>query len=200
MFALQLRPFQICEVDHSQSWLEQRMSSFLIDWIDPMGTCARYFCHHPFYRPCGIHVIHPRPSLSPPQRPHSDLTTFADTVQVKGELDVFMSHDWPTHVPRYGNMRRLLSKKPYFKEEAETDTLGSPASWQLLQALKPRHWFAGHLHAAFAAVVPHGAAGVLPPGDKSAERVTKFLAMDKPMPHRRFVQVRCPVSYCCVHH
>lgn len=58
-----------------------------------------------------------------------------------------------------------------------------------VQALKPRYWFAGHLHVAFSAAVPHGPDGVLAPGDASAERVTRFMAVDKPLPKRTFVQV-----------
>lgn len=60
----------------------------------------------------------------------------------------------------------------------------------MVQAMKPRYWFAGHLHVAFAAAVPHGPAGVLRPGDAGAERVTRFMAVDKPLPRRTFVQVR----------
>jgi hypothetical protein len=53
--------------------------------------------------------------------------------QVKEPLDVFLSHDWPTHVARYGDTRRLFRAKPYFEKEALRDELGSPPAWQLLQ-------------------------------------------------------------------
>lgn len=59
------------------------------------------------------------------------------------------------------------------------------------QALRPRYWFAGHLHVAYPAVVPHDADGsTLPVGAKRAARVTRFLATDKPLPRRKYVQVR----------
>eukprot|EP00892_Ulva_mutabilis_P005651 jgi/Ulvmu1/3458/UM016_0078.1 len=110
-------------------------------------------------------------------------------LKVREEVDVMVSHDWPTVVPRYGNTGSLLRCKPFFTDEVNTDTLGSPASWHLLQAMKPRYWFSGHLHVAFSAAVPHGPDGVLPPGDASAQRVTRFMAVDKPLPKRTFVQV-----------
>jgi lariat debranching enzyme len=110
-------------------------------------------------------------------------------VQVKEKVNIFMSHDWPTHVPRYGDTGTLLKKKPYFRGEIERDELGSPANWQILQALKPEFWFAGHLHVAFPAVVPHSNKGVLPPGDRSATSTTRFMATDKPLPRRKYVQV-----------
>jgi lariat debranching enzyme len=182
-------------------------------------------------------------------------------VQLQEAVDVMVSHDWPTHVPKYGNHRQLLRCKPAFRAEVEEDRLGSPANWQLLQvrpaahacvrtwaaqrhfhackqarprgshrsrgermcfvhthaarcalcaplrdatstaatlqALRPRYWFAGHLHVHFAAAIPHAgpnvpaaAATALPPLAPDAESVTRFVAIDKPLPRRRFVQVR----------
>lgn len=47
-----------------------------------------------------------------------------------------------------------------------------------MKHLKPAYWFAAHLHCKFAALVPH-----------SDEKVTKFLALDKCLPNRRFLQI-----------
>lgn len=44
--------------------------------------------------------------------------------------------------------------------------------------MKPDYWFAAHLHCKFAAVIPHGCG-----------KVTKFLALDKCLPKRRFLQI-----------
>lgn len=55
-------------------------------------------------------------------------------MQLREKVDVMVSHDWPTSVHRYGNAAQLLRAKPYFQQEVEQDCLGSPASWQLLQA------------------------------------------------------------------
>jgi lariat debranching enzyme len=49
----------------------------------------------------------------------------------------------------------LLRRKPYFRNEVQSNTLGSPANHALLQQLKPKFWFAAHLHVKFHATVRH---------------------------------------------
>ena len=95
-----------------------------------------------------------------------------------GPLDIFLSHDWPEGVYRYGDTEALLRNKPFFRDDISRGALGSPPSAALLNALKPRFWFSGHLHTKFAALVPHA--------DGS---ITRFLALDKPIPGRAFLQV-----------
>lgn len=60
-------------------------------------------------------------------------------VQVSGDVDIMVSHDWPTIVPRYGDTAGLLRCKPYFADEVNSDALGSPANWQLLQVRPDPH-------------------------------------------------------------
>lgn len=57
--------------------------------------------------------------------------------------------------------------------------LGSPPCMELLERLFPSYWFSAHLHCKFAALVP----------EKKGARVTKFLALDKCLPKRKFLQV-----------
>lgn len=63
--------------------------------------------------------------------------------------------------------------------QIQDGTLGSEPATQLLEKLKPSYWFSAHLHCKFAAVVQHGEDGSL----------TKFLALDKCLPGRKFLQV-----------
>ncbi|KIJ29234.1 hypothetical protein M422DRAFT_235362 [Sphaerobolus stellatus SS14] len=70
--------------------------------------------------------------------------------------DVFLSHDWPNTIEKYGNTEALLRKKPFFRKESETETLGSPPLLYLLKTLQPKWWFSAHLHTRFQALYRHG--------------------------------------------
>jgi lariat debranching enzyme len=118
-------------------------------------------------------------------------------------LDVFLSHDWPRGIEQYGDVQTLLRKKPFFREEVQNNALGSPAGELLLFQLRPAHWFAAHLHVKFAAVVHHQPATPAATNETdgagqvadataptpAAPEMTKFLALDKCLPHREFLQI-----------
>ncbi|KAH8363840.1 hypothetical protein KR200_010536 [Drosophila serrata] len=133
--------------------------------------------------------------------------------QLSGRVDIFLSHDWPTGIYEYGNKAQLLRRKPFFAADMESGQLGSRPLEELLKAVQPAYWFAAHLHCKFAALVPHnpcqkrkddGAASSssssssededdekaapTPPPSKPVP-VTKFLALDKCLPRRGFLQV-----------
>lgn len=98
--------------------------------------------------------------------------------QLTPEIDICLSHDWPRGVTDFGNKTQLLRFKPFFREDIENNALGSGPCEELLLKLKPKYWFSAHLHCKFSAVVPH---------DTGTE--TKFLALDKCLPKRRFLQI-----------
>lgn len=98
--------------------------------------------------------------------------------QLCDPIDILLSHDWPNNVYNYGNANQLIRFKPHFRDEILDNKLGSPPCFELLKKLQPKYWFSGHLHCKFAAVIPH---------DDGNE--TKFLALDKCLPNRRFLQI-----------
>lgn len=129
--------------------------------------------------------------------------------QLSGKVDIFMSHDWPRGIQEYGNKAQLLRFKPHFAADIESGQLGSRPLEELLKHVQPGYWFAAHLHCKFAALVPHNN-GIPKASDEENSRssdeseseeeltapkkvasfqVTKFLALDKCLPKRRFLQV-----------
>ena len=74
-------------------------------------------------------------------------------LQVRGQVDVGLSHDWPRGVEWKGNWKDLFMKKRGFEEDARTGRLGSVAAERVMQRLRPKWWFSAHLHVKFAAVV-----------------------------------------------
>ena len=59
------------------------------------------------------------------------------------------------------------------------NTLGCEAGEILIHKLKPKHWFSAHMHCPFSATVQH-----------NEHQPTHFLALDKCLPNRQFLQVR----------
>jgi lariat debranching enzyme len=70
-------------------------------------------------------------------------------------LDIMLSHDWPQGIEQYGNKSALLRQKPFFRDEIERNDLGSRPNWDILNAIRPKWWFAAHLHVKFSATVRH---------------------------------------------
>ncbi|TFK83676.1 DBR1-domain-containing protein [Polyporus arcularius HHB13444] len=70
---------------------------------------------------------------------------------------VFLSHDWPQGIEHHGDLRGLLRRKPYFRDDINKGALGSPPMMGLLRTLKPDWWFSAHLHCRFEAAVVHQA-------------------------------------------
>ncbi|KAL4943775.1 hypothetical protein BDV06DRAFT_129546 [Aspergillus oleicola] len=76
-------------------------------------------------------------------------------LQVRTQVDVGLSHDWPKQVEYSGDWQQLFSVKPFFREDSQNGRLGSPAAQYVLERLRPTYWFSAHLHVKFAASVQH---------------------------------------------
>eukprot|EP01026_Neomeris_dumetosa_P079651 TRINITY_DN8726_c0_g2_i4.p1 TRINITY_DN8726_c0_g2~~TRINITY_DN8726_c0_g2_i4.p1 ORF type:complete len:461 (-),score=91.55 TRINITY_DN8726_c0_g2_i4:350-1732(-) len=99
------------------------------------------------------------------------------------KMDIFLSHDWPAGITEHGNLQQLLKYKTFLRKEIETGEFGNPPAMELLDYLKPTHWFAAHIHTKFVALRHHKQQ------NGSQASCTKFLALDKCLPHRDFLQV-----------
>jgi len=73
----------------------------------------------------------------------------------RGQVDIMVSHDWPRGIEQHGDTEELLRKKPFFKAEVKSNSLGSLPNEELCKALQPKWWFAAHLHVKFKATMHH---------------------------------------------
>jgi len=108
-------------------------------------------------------------------------------------VDIFISHDWPRRIAEFGNTAALLKRKSFLAREIAEGTLGSPPAMALLRALQPAWWFSAHMHVRFEAYVPHtpSAGGSNSPagGRAAPRRATRFLALDKCLEKRPFLEI-----------
>ncbi|KAF5250953.1 hypothetical protein FANTH_3894 [Fusarium anthophilum] len=79
-------------------------------------------------------------------------------LQVRTQVDVGLSHDWPRAVEWHGDHAELFKKKPFFKNESMDGTLGNVAAEYVMDRLRPPYWFSAHMHVKFAAVKVYKAA------------------------------------------
>lgn len=105
-------------------------------------------------------------------------------LQIRTQVDIAVSHDWPRGVEWKGNWRELFRKKPHFEGEAREGSLGSVAAKYVLDRLKPTYWFSAHMHIKYSATIEHedhppgelsGLAGPL-----SVPSVSKLVALAAP--------------------
>ncbi|KAG2346376.1 hypothetical protein BDR05DRAFT_981491 [Suillus weaverae] len=79
----------------------------------------------------------------------------------------------PQYIERHSDTQSLLRHKPFFRQDVQTGNLGSPPLMGLLRTLKPKWWFSAHLHVRF----------------QATPSVTNFLALDKCLPKREFMEI-----------
>ncbi|KAK0740753.1 lariat debranching enzyme, C-terminal domain-containing protein [Schizothecium vesticola] len=73
-------------------------------------------------------------------------------LQLRTQVDVGMSHDWPRAIEKHGNQRHLFNMKPDFERESRDGSLGNPAAEYVMDRLRPPYWFSAHLHCKFSAI------------------------------------------------
>lgn len=137
-------------------------------------------------------------------------------LDVRSAVDIGLSHDWPRRIEYHGDCDKLFADRPHFLKSAKTDNLGSEPAEQVLNHLRPRFWFSGHMHVKFGATVEHNDDAKVdffqnlpvpkeiqkqlpkavrtwkkprsrPPGITNT--TTHFLALDKPGPDGEFLQL-----------
>ncbi|CAL9768266.1 unnamed protein product [Musa acuminata subsp. burmannicoides] len=100
---------------------------------------------------------------------------------IKEPIDIFISHDWPVVVYEYGNLKRLLINRLIIVVllQIKKRTLGSLPAAELLNQQKPHYLFSGHIHCNFTAAIQR----------KKDESITRFDALDKCVPGRKFLLI-----------
>jgi lariat debranching enzyme len=80
--------------------------------------------------------------------------------QVRTQVDIGISHDWPRGVEWKGDWKKLFRQKAHLEEDARNNQLGSVAAKVVVDRLKPRWWFSAHLHCKFAGIIDHNEGGL----------------------------------------
>ncbi|KAL1840914.1 hypothetical protein VTJ49DRAFT_7612 [Mycothermus thermophilus] len=90
-------------------------------------------------------------------------------LQLRTQVDVAISHDWPRGIEKHGNYKKLFQMKPDFQAESRDGTLGNPAAEYILDRLRPAFWFSAHMHCKFAAIKQFEPAGAGPATAKATQ-------------------------------
>ncbi|KAE8357019.1 lariat debranching enzyme, C-terminal domain-containing protein [Aspergillus coremiiformis] len=77
-------------------------------------------------------------------------------LQIRTQVDLGLSHDWPKQIEYSGDYDTLFRKKNGFRQDSEIGRLGNLAAKHVLDRLRPAYWFSAHLHVGFAACLEHG--------------------------------------------
>ncbi|KAK3343876.1 lariat debranching enzyme, C-terminal domain-containing protein [Lasiosphaeria hispida] len=73
-------------------------------------------------------------------------------LQLRTQVDIGISHDWPRAIEKHGNQKHLWNMKPDFERESHDGSLGNPAAGYVMDRLRPPYWFSAHLHCKYSAI------------------------------------------------
>lgn len=73
-------------------------------------------------------------------------------LQVREQVDVGLSHDWPRHIEKLGDVQELYRRRPMWKQESLDGSLGSVAAEYMMDRLRPAYWFSAHMHWQYTAI------------------------------------------------
>eukprot|EP00127_Corallochytrium_limacisporum_P001460 Clim_evm13s57 gene=Clim_evmTU13s57 len=118
------------------------------------------------------------------------------------EIDVMVTHDWPTVATNrspsellVSDTEHLIRRKSFFADEIRRAELGSPKHSEYITMGKEtsRYWFSSHLHVKYTALmgrtIPQSSCEQEQSDDGGTEKWCRFLALDKVEPHREWLQV-----------
>ena len=90
-------------------------------------------------------------------------------LQLRSQVDVGVSHDWPNGVEWLGNWKWLFKRKDLFEKDAREGHLGNVAAREIMDWLRPPFWFSAHLHIKYAAIVDYAQEGLTGPRGNTEE-------------------------------
>lgn len=73
-------------------------------------------------------------------------------LQIREQVDVGLSHDWPRAVEKHGDVQQLYRLRPMWKQESLDGSLGSVAAEYVMDRLRPAYWFSAHMHWKYVAI------------------------------------------------
>lgn len=76
-------------------------------------------------------------------------------LQIRTQVDLGISHDWPRMAAYSGDTANLLQRKPFFSEDIAGRKLGSVAAQLVLERVRPSLWFSAHLHCGYVGTIRH---------------------------------------------
>lgn len=83
---------------------------------------------------------------------HVRETDVRKLLQVRTQVDIGISHDWPRGIEWKGDWKTLFRQKDLFEKDAREGKLGSTGANYVMERLRPPHWFSAHLHVKFSAI------------------------------------------------